>query len=269
METFPTRNPSNLYVKLGILFDKEYVGRENAFDYRKHRKKGSLPLFYWLRPKAKYELAKAGRPYTGKMEYDPPPPSLQNLEHDLAITTFMVKVKMYCLRHGLRFISHYEILEHAPPETRALIGKKVDSPLKFTVRAVYNGALYEKITATPDKVFGVERQDMRKAYFFPELCMGLGQPHSRPTPWASSVRRKHVVYDGVFDQELHKKQLNIPNFRVLFITTKGIDHAKNIIEETRINQGKNIFYSGVLKDIEDPFTYLWETRTGEKKTLLQ
>ena len=268
-ETFPTRNPSNLYVKLGTLFDNKYLGRENAFDYRKHRKKGSLPLFYWLRPKAKYELAKAGRPYTGKMEYDPPAPALQNLEHDLAITTFMVKVKMYCLRHGLRFISYYEILEHAPPETQVRMGKKDDNPFRFVVTAVYNGTVYEKITATPDKVYGIENVLGRKAYFFPELCMGLGQPHSRPTPWASSVRRKHVVYDAVFEQGLHMKQLNIHNFRVLFITTKGREHAKNIIEETRINNGKNIFYAGVLKDIEDPFTYLWETRTGEMKTLLQ
>ena len=268
-ETFPTQNKTNLYVKLGRLFDHKYLGRENAFDYRKHRKRGSLPLFYWLRPKAKYELAKANRPYTGKMDYDPPPPALQNLEHDLAVTTFMVKVKMYCLRHSLRFISHYEILENAPPETQAKIGKKDDSPFKFVVKAEYNGKVYEKITATPDKVFGIERQDMRRGYFFPELCMGLGQPHSRPTPSASSVRKKHVVYDAVFDHGLHRKQLNIPNFRVPFITTKGIDHAKNIIQETRINEGKNIFYSGVLKDIEDPFTYLWETRTGEMKTLLQ
>jgi hypothetical protein len=268
-ETFPTHNKTNLYVKLGRLFDNRYLGRENAFDYRKHRKKGSLPLFYWLRPKAKYELAKANRPYTGKMDYDPPPPALQNLEHDLATTTFMVKVRMYCLRHGLRFISHYEVLANAPHETQAKIGKKADSPFRFTVNAVYNGTFYDRITATPDKVFGIERQDMRKAYFFPEICMGLGQPHSRSTPSASSVRRKHVVYDAVFEQDIHKKQLNIPNFRVPFITTKGIDHAKNIIEETRTTKGKNIFYSGVLKDIEDPFTYLWETRTGEMKTFLQ
>jgi hypothetical protein len=268
LETFPTRNENNLSTKLGDLFDNEYLGRDNAFDYTKHRYKGSLPLFYWLRPKAKYILAKHDLPFTGSLKYDPPPPALQNLKHDLATTAFLVKVKMYCLRYGLRFITHYEILENAPPETQARINKAKDSPFRFVVKAVYNGKLYEYITTTPDKVFGIEWQDGKKAYFFLETDMGVGQPLSRPTPSGSSIRKKHVVYDAVLEQALHKKQLNIPNFRVLFGTNKGRDRAKNIIEETRATGGKNIFYSGVLKDIEDPFAYQWETRTGELKTLL-
>ncbi len=133
------------------------------------------------------------------------------------------------------------------------------------VRAVYNGTFYESIIATPDKVFSIELHDTRKAYFFLEIDMGVGQPLSSPTPFSSSIRRKHVVYDTVLEQGLDKTQLDLPNFRVPFIPNKGKDRARNIIEETRVDQGKNIFYSGVLKDIEDPFIYQWETRTGEKK----
>jgi hypothetical protein len=266
-ESFPTRNKSNLYNQLNRLFHHGYIGRDSEFDYRKHRYKGSLPFFYWIRPRGKYALAEHDRPYTGDIDYDPDPPSPIHLPHELAITTFMVKVKMYALRYGLRFITHYEILNSAPPETQARMYKAKDSPFRFVVKAMYNSTLYECITATPDKVFGIERQDKRKAYFLPEIDMGVGQPLSRPTPFPSSIRKKYVVYDAVFEQELHKKQLNIPNFRVPFVTNKGALRAKNIIEETRRTQGKNIFFSGSLRDIEDPYLYEWETRNGEKITL--
>jgi hypothetical protein len=73
LQSFPKRNQENLYVKLGHLFDNEYLGRNYNSDYRKP---GSAALFWWLRPKAKYILAREDRPYTGDIDYDPDPPKL-------------------------------------------------------------------------------------------------------------------------------------------------------------------------------------------------
>jgi hypothetical protein len=209
-DSFPTRNRNNLYTTLRDLFDNEFVGSDSEFDYRKHHSRGSLPKFYWLRPKGKYVLSRADRPFTGSINYDPKPPKLQNLEHNLTTTDVMVKVKMYCLRHNVRFISHYEILEKAPPETQYK-----DNPFKFKVPARYIDQDTE-LWIEPDKVFGIERQDGKKAYFFLETDMG-SEPLKRSTPFVSSVYKKVVGYRAVRDTLLHTTQLILKNFIVIFM----------------------------------------------------
>lgn len=260
-ESFPTRNQSNLYTQLNRLFHHEYVGRDSEFDYRKHRYEGSLPFFYWLRSKGKYVLSKHDKHYTGHVDYEPKSPKLQNLEHDLTTTTFMVKVKMYCLRHNVRFISHYEILDTAPRDAQLK-----DDPFKFKVKTFYVDQQAE-LWIEPDKVFGIERADGRKAYFFLETDMGQ-EPQRRASHYTSSIYKKIVAYRAVQNTSIHKTQLNLPNFRVLFITSKNSLRAKNLMQTSQEGGASSMYLFGVLQDITNPFDYFWTTgKEGHIKLL--
>lgn len=257
VESFPTRNERHLYRVLERLFHHGYVGRNTEFDYRKHRYSGSLSFFYWLLSKGKYVLAKAERPFTGKIDYEPAPPKLQNLEHDLATTTFMVKAKMYCLRHNLRFISHYEILKDLPESPH---------PFKFKVNTKYLDQDVD-LFIEPDKVFGIEFQDGKKKYFFLETDMGL-EPLKRATPLTSSIYKKVVGYHAIQNTSLHKSQLNIPGFRVLFVTNKNALRQQNLMKTSQELKPTVGFLFAVLRKIEDPYTYEWFTGKGGHTTLI-
>jgi hypothetical protein len=94
------------------------------------------------------------------------------------------------------------------------------------------------------------------------------EPLKRSTPFVSSVYEKIVGYRAVRATSLHKTQLNLSNFRVVFITAKNSLRAKNIVETSQEGGDVRMFLAGMLQDIEDPLTYLFTTGRNEKTTLL-
>lgn len=164
---------------------------------------------------------------------------------------------MYCLRHNLRFISHYEILKDLPESPH---------PFKFKVSTKYIDQNVD-LFIEPDKVFGIELQDGKKKYFFLETDMGL-EPLKRVTSFTSSIYKKVVGYHAIQNASLHKSQLNIPGFRVLFVTNKNTLRQQNLMHTSQELKPTAGFLFAVLREIEDPYTYEWLTGKGGRTTLI-
>jgi hypothetical protein len=94
------------------------------------------------------------------------------------------------------------------------------------------------------------------------------EPQKRATSFTSSIYKKAVGYVAIQETGLHKTHLNIPGFRVPFVTTKNTLRARNIMETTREVKATKGFLFGVLREIEDPFTYEWLTGQNLKIDLL-
>jgi len=124
--------------------------------------------------------------------------------HDLLICDLLACLKVGIEQKGLRFIPVYEILADAPEKTRL-------SKIPTTIR----DGDYD---LTPDALFGIEHPSGTRAYFALEADRGTEQIR-KGRGKNTSIQEKIEDYQELGNKGTIKTHWNIPNLRVLFLTT--------------------------------------------------
>lgn len=161
------------------------------------------------------------------------------MEHTLAVADFMVALECACAKQpGVRFIDQDEIISLAPPPTQ-----KFHNPLYWPVTLYHQGKKH-RLGVIPDRLFGIEIKNKnvpsRIGYFSLEADRGT-MPITRQSFNQTSISRKLLVYAEIWRQGIHKKQLGIPRFRVVIVTTNA-ERAEHIIEAChRTSDGSKFF----------------------------
>jgi len=203
--------------RLQLLFHHGYLDRpQMQLDWYA---RGSEPLVYALGNRGAEVLETEGVARRGGIRWDTKNRNVSRvfLHHSLAVAEVMVAFEVACRAHeGVRFIPPDEVLAGAPAETRRL-----RLPFRWQVE-VRNGGKPHRLGVEPDRVFGLDfegvPENRRRAYFYLEADRGT-MPVRREGLAQTSFLRKLLAYQETWRQGIHRKHLDIPNFRVLTVTT--------------------------------------------------
>jgi hypothetical protein len=160
------------------------------------------------------------------------------IEHALEVSDFMVALECACAKQpGIRFIDQYEIISVAPLSIR-----KSRNPLYWRVM-LYDHGKKHRLGVIPDRLFGIEIKNAsglsKIGYFFLEADRGT-MPITRQSFHQTSISRKLLAYTETWRQGIHQRQLGIPRFRVVFVTSQT-ERAERIIAACRRTSGNNLF----------------------------
>lgn len=185
------------------------------------------------------------------------------LEHALALSDFMVKLKLSVRdTPSLSFI----------PEALLRVRKKKEAATAFRWRVSVPGG--GRLGIVPDAVCSIEKADPspdpNPAFFFIEVDRGT-MPVMRKNLVRTSMFRKFLAYEATWKTDLHKSLLGFHRFRVL-IVTKSVARMKALIEAcTLLESGRGLFLfcdQKMLVDHDDVLEILWHDGKGETTKML-
>ncbi len=249
--------------RLQLLFHHGYLDRPPMqLDWYT---RGSEPFVYVLGNRGAKLLEAEGvaRPRAVRWDTKKRNVSRVFLHHTLAVAEVMVAFEIACRgREGVRFIPPEEVLAGAPEATRRL-----RLPFRWQVEVRQGGKPY-RLGIEPDKVFGLEfhgaPENRRRAYFFLEADRGT-MPVARKGLGQTSFVRKLMAYQETWRQGLHRKHLDIPNFRVLTVATSE-ERVRHLVAACRsMGGGQRLFLfadQGALGS-GDILTHEWVNGGGE------
>jgi Replication-relaxation len=194
--------------------------------------------------------------------------SRQFLRHTLAVAEVMVAFEVACRdTEEVEFIPPEAILAAAPEATRRL-----RLPFRWQVEVTEAGKLH-RLGVEPDRVFGLrfagEPKGRQHAYFFLEADRGT-MPVMRQGLEQTSFRRKLLGYRETWRQRLHRVHLDIPNFRVLAVTTNE-ERMRHLVAACRsLGSGRGIFLFAepAVPGSGDILSRQWVNGSGELVHLL-
>jgi len=145
------------------------------------------------------------------------------LEHALAIADFAVGLRQSVLsRDNIDLTEGDELIAKLPEEIRAL--KK---PYRLNVPVIHGGTRIP-IGVEPDYAFSLNlAKAKRRAFFLVEIDRGT-MPVERFDLKQTSILRKLLAYQTLWNAKLHKNHFGWRNFRVLFMTTNS-ERVENMI----------------------------------------
>ena len=149
------------------------------------------------------------------------------IQHALLIADVMVGLELATRDHpNIDLIEPHLILARAPLETQRDI-----NPWKWRAKVPWQRETYD-LALVPDRVFGLQFNDIRKrAYFFLEADRGT-MPIKRNNLYQSSMQKKFLGYLAGHRAKHHTQRYGIGNFRVLTVTTSS-DRANNMIDNLK------------------------------------
>jgi hypothetical protein len=177
---------------------------------------------------------------------------IKNFAHAMMITDAMASVEV-----GAR--------DRLIPWTEVVARTTHPNPLKLecTIRHRFGERTETLDTAIiPDGFFGVRYEDGKVAF------LALEAEHFNPieptTLRRSSFLKKVLAYRNIIERQEYKKQLNVPNMRVLVVapTAQRIQHMIELVE--RLVGQSNLFLFAVIPvqerdfKVKDPETNLFE-----------
>lgn len=195
-----------------------------------------------------------------------------HVSHTLLVSDFLVALIVACENSGgaVRFISTTEILTAALPNR-----KNSNDPLLLRAKVVSKGVRREDATR-PDAMFGLhflnDPEGKNKAYFFLEADRGtMRQKKGRNEDWRS-IYKKYEVYYGFNRAKSVEPEFGIKNFRVLFLTDRTEERARNSIAAVEpIHPGGwnqwMFSWKGHVLGAPDVLSVPWITGKGESATL--
>lgn len=264
--------------RLQLLYHHQMLDRpREQIEY--YQKLGSKPMVYGLGNKGADLLAERMKYPRGKINWAAKNKTVGPifLEHTLLTADFMVALEVACRENGrVRLIEAEEILAKAPESTR-----KRRNPLGWnvTVEEVEKADRpRHTLGVIPDKIFGLRYLDKpdgkNTAYFFLEADRAT-MPVMRSNLRQTSFYRKLVAYYATWETELHTKQFNIKNFRVLTVTSSQ-SRVRNLIEANKAlakGTGSRLFLftdEASLKKAGNPLTMDWQSgKEGETVRLVE
>lgn len=245
-------SPKNVTTRLKALFEHGYLDRPEC-QYDTYRPGGgSSFIAYALADRGARLLSETGADgvrfsWTQKNKSVGRP----FLEHALAIADFAVGLRQVVMGHdNVRLIEGEELSAQLPEETRAL--KK---PCRLSVPVMYGGTRHA-VGVEPDYAFSLHlRQARRKAFFLVEIDRGT-MPVERFDLKQTSILRKFLAYQTLWNAKTHHAHFGWRNFRVLFVTTSA-ERVENMIASSHGNtltRGTPLFlfaHKGSLYEKED------------------
>jgi Replication-relaxation len=272
---YPGSSPKKILERLHFLFHSNYISRPRVQLEPYRAGAGSQPLVYILGNRgadllaSKFAMRRSAVDWTAKSRTA----SRGEVEHALETTDFVVALELACRRSGhLDVIYFDEILKTiAPPKTR-----ESPRPYFWPVTADWQGR-EATVYVIPDKIIGIRNRHREvghdQKFFFIEIDRGT-QPVVRSNLAQSSILRKLIGYGTTYRDDLHKTVYNLPNFRVLTITT-GRKRIENIIDahdqHTKTLCSPKLFLFAPRPDLlaaPDFFAYPWVDAAGSPVRLL-
>lgn len=228
--------------------------------------RGSEPLVYALGNRGAEVLAAKGELRRGGVRWDTKNRNLSRLflSHTLMVAEIMAAFEVACRsREGVRLIPPEELLAGAPAET-----PRLRLPFRWQVEVLEGGKPY-RLGVEPDRVFGLEfkgaEKHRRREYFFLEADRGT-MPVVRRGLAQTSIFRKLLAYQETWRQNIHKRHLGIPNFRVLTVTTSR-ERMSHLIAASRLLSGGGarlfLFGGQVTFNEENILDLEWVTGKGD------
>jgi hypothetical protein len=230
----------NVSRSLLVLWEHGYVERllgqvESRLLYR-----GSFPIIYGLTRPGAWLLRKHGHDVRRRLLYETDKQRQAGwrfIEHRVDITEFMVRLELACRgRNDLRILERKEILENAPKTQR-------DRRVRLSAKVRIDGAL-QQLSVDPDELFGLRFLDRKEeSYFMFERDRGEMPVVRHKSKEQTYYTKKMLIYHEANRQDVHTRDLGIPNFRVATVTTTR-ERVEQMIEaqkEITNGKGSNMF----------------------------
>jgi len=149
------------------------------------------------------------------------------LEHTLLVSEIMVSLEIACRQCGVTLL-YEDQLRHSVEK----------QPFKWRVE----GKL--KLGVVPDRVFALEYAGengiSQRAYFFLEADRGT-MPVIRKNLVQTSFYRKLLAYESTWTNKIHQRQLGIPRFQVITVTTIPARVDSLLDACSRLKRGHGLF----------------------------
>jgi Replication-relaxation len=226
--------------------------------------KGSFPLIYGLTRPGAWLLRKHGFNVRRRLLYETDKQRRAGwrfIEHRVDITEFMVRLELACRgRTDIELIERQEIVESAPKTQR-------DRRVRLVAKVKIDGA-HQLLSVDPDELFGLRFAAAKQpTYFMFERDRGEMPVHRRKSKDQTFYAKKMLTYYEANRVGEHGRELGIPNFRVLTVTTTP-DRVAQMIEaqkEMTDGRGSNLFLfiddASLLKG--NPLDAYWATGKGK------
>ena len=159
------------------------------------------------------------------------------IQHRVDITEFMVRLELACRgREDVGLLARKEILDDAPKTQR-------DRRVRLSAHVRIDGTL-QQLSVVPDEMFGLRITGKAEAsYFMFERDRGEMPVVRRKSKDQTYYAKKMLIYREANRQDVHSKELGIPNFPVATVTTTR-DRLEQMIEAQKAmtgGRGSNMF----------------------------
>ena len=191
-----------------------------------------------------------------------------HLKHSLAIADFAVSMKLAVRGcNDIDLIDGSALLTNLPTETQSLA-----KPYRLNVPVIHQGRR-TAIGLEPDYTFSLSlTKAKRQAFFFVEVDRGT-MPIERASLGQTSILRKLLAYQSLWQSKQHQQHFGWRSFRVLFVTTSA-ERADNMIKATDKHTaiaGSSLFLFTDKQSLyaqEDLLAHQWHDSRGNIQTLL-
>jgi hypothetical protein len=254
----------NVSRSLLALWENGYVERLLGQAEKRVLYKGSFPLIYGLTRPGAWLLRKHGFNVRRRLLYETDKQRRAGwrfIEHRVDITEFMVRLELASRgRDDIKLIERQEIIECAPKTQR-------DRRVRLVAKVKIDG-VHHLLSVDPDELFGLRfAEGKQPTYFMFERDRGEMPVHRRRSKDQTYYAKKMLTYYEANRGEEHVRELGIPNFRVLTVTTTP-ERVGQMIEaqkEMTDGRGSNMFLfiddANLLKGT--PLDAYWTTGKGK------
>jgi hypothetical protein len=254
----------NVSRSLLALWENGYVERLLGQAEKRVLYKGSFPLIYGLTRPGAWLLRKHGLNVRRRLLYETDKQRRAGwrfIEHRVDITEFMVRLELASrARSDIELIDRQEVVESAPKTQR-------DRRVRLVAKVKIDG-VHHLLSVDPDELFGLRfAEGKQPTYFMFERDRGEMPVHRRKNKDQTYYSKKMLTYYEANRVGEHGRELGIPNFRVLTVTTTP-ERVQQMIEaqkEMTDGRGSNLFLfidDRTLLD-SDPLTVAWTTGKGK------
>jgi hypothetical protein len=259
----------NVSRSLLALWEHEYVERLLGQIETRVLYKGSFPLIYGLTRPGAWLLRKNGCDVPRRLLYETDKQrgaKWRFIEHRVDITEFMIRLELTCHgRSDVGLIPRTSIVDNAPKTKR-------DRRVRLVTKVRIDGA-HKLLSVDPDELFGLRIAGQKQEnYFMFECDRGEMPVHRRKNKEQTYYAKKMLTYYQANRGGEHVRELGIPNFRVLTVTTTA-ERVKQMIEaqkEMTDGRGSNMFLftDQTSLSASNPLDALWSTGKGRQVRIL-
>jgi len=231
-------SPKNITNRLKLLFDHGLLGRPECQYLRFRPDGGSNYLVYEISGKGAKLIANhqsqsvactIGQSRTVGYPY---------LEHTLAIADFNVALNLATrVDANIGLIDVDELVDNLPVKTH-----KNPKPYRLHTPITHQGARIS-VGVEPDYVFSLRlEKENQQAFFMVEIDRGT-MPVERSNMHQTSILRKLLAYQAIWQSKIHQQQLCWHSFRVLFVTTSAerVTTMIKAVNKNVLTKGSPIF----------------------------
>lgn len=268
---YPGRSPDKLSRRLMRLYRSGFLDRPIA-QVDRYRAGGSQPMVYGLDTAGARLLAERCGVSVGSGDWKSRNRTYtrENLDHTLAVATFLVDLELACReRENLSLIQPEEIIGNAPAA-------------RWAVPVSWHG-LSGTVQIAPDAIVGLRAAQpdgpSRRSFLFVEIDRGTmtivparDVREREAFLYRATILRKLLTYAESYRQGLHKEHLGIPTARVLFLTTTQgrADGMREAARRFIVGDGKippGLFLFGTLENGRGPLEARFSDATGVQVAL--